>query len=457
MKKIILFASVIVLTLQTQAQKLQPVKNLLMLQKLDKAKEDFDNAMEKGKFDTDPEAYILKTAIYAGLATSEENKGKPEGEALLKEAKTAFLKYIQMDPTLEKANDPIYQNGPIALYSNYYSEGYNEYSKQEWQKAFEHLKFAVQVSDILRGLNVIKAPIDTNVLILAGVTAEKSNNADSAVSYYSRLANAKITDQGFENVYRYLVNYAINKGDLEMFDKYKKLGAELYPKSEYFTYDKVDFAVSLAKTFALKKKAIEEILAKEPDNFKANEVLGEIIFDTLNSDVEGAVKPANAAELEKLMVQSFNKAASLKENYEVPYLFLGNHFINQAADINDVRAAHISEVNGKLKPGQKPSPADNAVSDSLAIAYGVALEKAEAPYDKVAKILGERAKANNGLGIREKAQYKRAVNYLSKIYAYKKAMEKKDTALQAKYAAEQKKWDDLYDTINDIPTVNETN
>ncbi|HQU56446.1 MAG TPA: hypothetical protein PLG88_03400, partial [Chitinophagaceae bacterium] len=227
MKKIILFASVIVLTLQSQAQKLQPVKNLLMLQKLDKAKEDFDNAMEKGKFDTDPEAYILKTAIYAGLATSEENKGKPEGEALLKEAKTAFLKYIQMDPTLEKANDPIYQNGPIALYSNYYSEGYNEYSKQEWQKAFEHLKFAVQVSDILRGLNVIKAPIDTNVLILAGVTAEKSNNADSAVSYYSRLANAKITDQGFENVYRYLVNYAINKGDLEMFDKYKKLGAEL--------------------------------------------------------------------------------------------------------------------------------------------------------------------------------------------------------------------------------------
>jgi hypothetical protein len=117
---------------------------------------------------------------------------------------------------------------------------------------------------------------------------------------------------------------------MESFEKYKAMGAELYPKSEYFTFDKVDFAVGLVDGFDDKVKEVETVLAKDPENFKANQVLGEIIYDTLNSTREGAVLPSNAAELEIKMINAFKKSAAAKPNSEIPYLYMGDHFINKA-------------------------------------------------------------------------------------------------------------------------------
>ncbi len=141
-----------------------------------------------------------------------------------------------------------------------------------------------------------------------------------------RLADNKVTGEGFESVYRFLVSYSFGKKDIPSFEKYKALGKEMFPKSEYFDYDKIDFAVGLETTFEGKVKALEEVLATDPNSYKANQILGEIIYDTLNSRFEGAVQPANASELETKMVIAFNKAAAAKPESEISFLVYRRSF-----------------------------------------------------------------------------------------------------------------------------------
>ena len=453
MKKVILFSAICLAAFSATSQKYSDIKNLLILNQFEKAKTDFDKAITNAKFAGNAEAYILKTAVYAGLASADAVKNTPDGAKYADEAAAAFKKYREMDATMALATDPIYQNGPIKLYSTFYSSGYEDYSNNKWQSGYEKLKNAVEMSDILLGLKVLTVPIDTNVLILAGITAEKSNNRDDAAKFYGRLAEAKITGEGFESIYRFMVSYAVEKKDMASFEKYKALGKQLYPKSEFFTYDKVDFAVGLAEGFENKRKALDEVLTTDPTNYKANQIMGEIIYDTLNSDKEGAVLPANAAELEKIMVSSFLKAATAKPESEISYLYIGDHFINKAAKINNARSAHIADMKTRTKPGTMASKEDVAKRDQLDAQYGEELEKAKEPYEKATAMFAARVKENNGLEIRDKEQYKKAINYLSEIAMFKRIQSKGKPADITKYTAEEKKWNDLYDTINAIPTL----
>jgi len=114
-------------------------------------------------------------------------------------------------------------------------------------------------------------------------------------------------------------------------------------------YYKVDFAVGLQDNFEDKVKAVEEVLATDPDNFKANEVLGEIIFEVLNPRDDSIAIPANAADLESKMVNAFNKAAAAKPGFEVPYLYMGDHFINQAVKVDDERTKLAADIKTRNK------------------------------------------------------------------------------------------------------------
>ncbi|MCX8019020.1 MAG: hypothetical protein N2747_00835 [Chitinophagaceae bacterium] len=424
------------------AQNINDVKNLLILGQLQKAKQDVDKAMGNSKFNSKPEAWLLKSCIYSSLAMDEKNKNTPEGFQFAGEADAAYKKYREMDPALSLLSDPIYQNAVINLYSYYYSAGYNEYAKKNWGDGVNKLSKAVEYSDLLISRKLISAPLDTNVLILAAVTAENNNQKDVAASYYKRLADARLGGKEFETIYRFLMVYYFNKKDIPNFEKYKALGQQLYPESEYYTYDLIDFAVGLSETFDEKIKAIEEAIAKDPSNYKAHQVLGEVIFDTLHSNKENAVLPHNAQELEAKMIAAFKKSAELKPDSEIPYLFLGDHFITKAVKVNDERAAHAADMKKRTKPGHANSKEDIAKRDMLDKKYGEALEVAREPYEKAAAIM-EKKELNN----RDKQQLKKICNYLAEIYAYKRIMAKGNPAEQAKFAAEEKKWNDKYDNI----------
>jgi len=445
MKKIFLLIGVLAVFTGIQAQSIESIRNTALLQQFKKAKEDLDKAMSNTKFASKPEAFILKAFVYGSLAMDPSKKGTAEAVQLLDEADAAFKKYKEMDPSQALVADQVYQNGPINIYSGYYSLGYEDYAGKKWSDGASKLKKAVEYSDILISKNLLQAPLDTNVLILAGITSENAKHTDDAATYYKRLADHKIAGHDYESIYRYLVNYYFGKRDFANFEKYKALGAELFPKSEFFTYDKVDFAVGLETNFNDKLKSVEEVLASSPNDFKANQVLGEIIYDTLNVDEEKGKLPANTDELEKKMVSAFQKAAAAKPGFENPYLYLGDHFINKAAGFGKEREKLQADIKARTKPGQPISKEDVAKRDALDKQYGDILEQAREPYEKAAAILAAKTNINQ----KEKQQYKKAASYLADIAAFKKAManQKKNTADAAKYAAEEKKWNDLWDSI----------
>jgi hypothetical protein len=88
----------------------------------------------------------------------------------------------------------------------------------------------------------LTAAVDTNVLILAGITAEKSNHKDEAAIYYSRLAIKKLQEMDLK-VCTVSWSAIILEKRYASFEKYKAIGKELFPNSEFFTFDKIDFAV----------------------------------------------------------------------------------------------------------------------------------------------------------------------------------------------------------------------
>jgi len=425
------------------AQSYDAAKNMLALNQPRKAKEEVDKGMANSKYASKPEAYILKTSAYSQLALDNAVKGTPEAITLTKDAEDAFAKYRQMQPDYALLKDPIYQNGPINLYSSLFTIGYKDYEKKAWAQSFETFKRVVDVSDFLIAQKLMSVTVDTNSLILAGVTAESSKNDDEAAKYYTRLAEIKLKDKEYESIYRFLVNYNFRKNDMVNFEKYRKLGKELYPQSEFFDFDKVDFAVGLQETLPAKIKAVETVLATDPNNYKANYLLGGLIYDTLNSSAEGATVPANYDELEGKMVSSLQKANEINPSAENPMIYLGGHYINKSKRINEDRKKHAAEMKARTKPGTAASKEDVQKRDALDKAYAQALESTIQPYEKAAAIYA----AKPTLTLREKQQYKYIAADLGEIYAYKKTQAKGKPADLAKFTAEEKKWNDLYDSI----------
>lgn len=444
MKKVFLLSTVLLITFFVQAQNYEAIKNKLILQQYKGAKEDVDKGMSNAKFTAKPEAYILKAAVYAGMGMAADTKGTPAGDQLTADAEAAFSKYREMDPTLALLADPIYQNGPINIYSGYFTSGYKDYESKNWQAAFPKFKKVVEYSDLLITKKIITTTADTNSLLLAGITAESAGFKEDAVKYYGRIADMKIGGAGYEGIYRYLVNYYATKKDMASFEKYKAYGKELYPNVEFFSYDKVDFAVGLEDDFNKRVKSLEETIASDPNNYKAILLLGEIIYDTLDSRKEGAVQPSNAAELETKMISSLYKASELKPEDELPLIYIGDHFINKSNKINDARTAHAADMKTRTKPGTQPSKEDVAKREALDQQYGAAYTAAREPYEKAAAMYAKRT-TFTGQDIQ---RYKNVAGYLSEIATYRKNKARGNAADVAKFTADEKKWNDLYDEIS---------
>lgn len=441
MKKIKLFSLLLLSAFMVKAQRYEAAKNYLVLQQYKKAKEEVDKGMTNTKYASKPEAYALKTVIYATLAMDSATRAAGQSEQLLKEAEAAFARYKEMEPDLSlMAKDPIYQNGPINIYASLFSSGFKDYENKNWKPAAEQFKKVVEYSDFLIDKKFITVTVDTNSLLLAGITTESAGMKDEAAKYYGRLADLGVAGEGYEGIYRFLVNYHITKKDMDKFEKYKKLGAQFYPESEFFTYDKIDFAVGLEEDLNKRIASLEDAIAADPNNHKAALLLGEIIYDTLNSRKEGAVPPANFAALEEKMVKAFEKAAQLKEE-ELPYLYIGDHFINQSIKVNDEREAHAADMKKRTKPGTAASKEDIAKRDALDAKYLKLLESAISPYEHAAAQFAKKDKLTGA----EKGQYRKVSGYLAEIYMLKK--NKAKAPEKAKFAAEEEKWNKVYDSV----------
>jgi hypothetical protein len=190
-------------------------------------------------------------------------------------------------------------------------------------------------------------------------------------------------------------------------------------------------------------KAVEEVLATDPNNFKANEWMGEIIYRAFYPLKDDVPEAFDSAAMEIKMINAFNKAGAAQPDSIDAFLYLGDHFYNNSEKIKDQRSAHVADMQKRTKPGTMASKEDIAKRDLLNKQYGDALETERIPYEKGAAIFATRTT----LTIREKAQYRLLTGKIADIYTYKKIQAKGKPAEVAKYEAEEKKWNERYESI----------
>lgn len=447
MKKIALLSTMLSLVLLAQAQ-YESIKNKLLIvtpKNLQEAKEDVDKKMSNAKFASKPEAYMLKATIYAYLAADSTNKATGKSDAFEQEAEASLKKYQEMDASAELIKDPIYRNAAIGLYEKLFNEGYDYYQSKKYAESYSKFKKVSEYSDLLIKNQLLNSPVDTNVLILAAFTADNSDQKAEAVKYYKRLADANVTGDSYENVYRFLVTYYFTNKDMDSFEKYKALGLKYYPKSEFFTYDKVDFAVGLETDFDKKLAAIDELLVSDPNNYKANMNLVELAFEALHSEKDDVKKPANPAKLEEKMLKALTSLQQTRPEDPLPFVVMGDHYINMSILADKKREEHVADMRKRNKPGTPASKEDIAKRDQLEKEYEAIYYKATEPYEKGAALY---AKKGNDLNAQEKQQYKKIAGYLGDIYTFKAARSKNAKPAEiAKFEAEAKKWNDIYGSI----------
>ena len=439
MKKILLFAAVSFLATSAFSQKYDEIKNMLMLPGgFAKAKQSFDKQSSNEKFYAKPDGYLLKAALYGQMSL--DSAMASEADKNRNEAYEAFMKYKEADPAMKLVtpDDMVYRNVPFNLYASYFNSGVADINDKKYEPAYEKFQKTVELSDVLIEKKIATFTFDTNAVYYAGILAETVQKPEEALKYNTRFADLKIGGAGFESVYQTLVRYYALKNDQANFEKYRVLGKELYPNSEFFTYNIIDFAVGASGGFHEKIANLEKIIASNPEDYKAQLTLAEAIYDTLDSRREGAVLPANYDELETKMIKAFNKASSLKPEELQPLLLTGNHYITKSERIGDEMRPIETEV---IKKGAKATASDKQRLAEAQAKYDAVYDLSRDYFEKAAELYAKMGTLNAV----DKRNYRIIVGNLAQYYSYKRESAK--GAELNKIIALETKYNNLYDKL----------
>jgi hypothetical protein len=432
------------------AQDLKSVEKFMILQNYKEAKTQIDKVMADPKFNTKPESWIMKSVIYSGYANNDKTISKADSATFRTESFNALRKYSELDPTNALAIDPKYSDVSRQLYVAYFNNGINKFNDKDWQAAFDNLKNATILSDYLIKGKVLPGPIDTNAIMYTGASAQNLKKDEDAVTYFTRLADAKVAGKDNEFLYQFLTNYYLQKRDEANFKKYEQLGKQLYPSSKYFSAIGSDYARS-SSDFNDVIKFHEAKIAAEPNNYDLNYDLGAEIYDHLYPRDSAKIPKEDVSAWEQKMLTAFEKASQINAAKGMPIVVIGNHFIKKAERIND----SINNVTAEIKNasrGAKPDktgklpPAPKELTSKRAEMY-------QRYYNMLDQVVVYFEKAGNAFAQQptlepiEKQFYKNAASNLIDIYSMKATNAKGKPADVAKFTAAQKKWESTYDKI----------
>jgi hypothetical protein len=451
MKKVFIgaFAGVFVVS-NINAQDINSVKKLLLLQKYKEAKEEVDKVVANPKFNTKPEAWLIKSSVYNGLANV-SGSVKADSATYRNEAASALKKASEIDPTNALvAEGKEYVDVPRQLYVAYFNNGISKFNAKEWDGSYADLKSAAAMSDYLIKSKILNGPIDTNAVLYAGAAAQNAKKDEEAITWYTKLADAKVAGKDNEFLYQYTTDYYLKKKDEANFKKWVQTGKALYPQSKYFEGVESDYARS-SGDFNDIIKFNEAQLAANPNDYEKQYALGAEIFDHLYPRDTANTPKGDVISLEQKMVAAFTKASELKPEKGLPVALLGFNYVKQADALNakiEGASTEIKNFNKNAKPDKAgkfpPVPKDLLTKkDALYTEYTAMLDKAIPYFEKAV----DRFSKETDMKPMDKQFYKNASGSLIDIYTMKKNNAKGKPAEAAKYAALQKKWEGVYDGI----------
>lgn len=402
MRKLLFAAALSLISAGLFAQDIESIRNMWLVGQIKKSKDDIDKAMANAKFNAKPEAWLLKSSIYANLSADKEMAA--QSADLLKESITSFDTYKQKEPDFKtlKAENSYYSGTPGILYSSYFNSGLEAFNKKEWAKAFTQFEAAVAMSDFLIQNKMITATIDTSGTLLAGASAQNSEQIDKAVHYYTKLANIKLSGTDNEFIYPFLVEYYLKKGDAQNKEKFIAIGRELYPNNNYWcNVPLIEAGDDTLKIFA----AYEKMIVDKCGN---HETYYDYARELYNYTYFSKTKPADPAKYETRMNEMVAKSLELKPTAEANFLKCRILFL------------HVNELVDKFNAIKGTKPEDvkkrNEITAKLDAKYEELLPYANKAYD----FYDTNPKLKGG----EKVNFKVVTNMLIEYWTNKKDKEK---------------------------------
>jgi hypothetical protein len=380
--------------------------------KYDEAKEKIDKILEDAKNQSIPNVWYWKGNVYSQLAKKDSANQLSYDAA--HEAFLAYQKYQQLDP--KNVMMTLDQNvGLFILRDTYANKGDFFWNKKDYATAFDNYKKALGVEEYIKqkgfSYNNFKYPVlDTALVRFAASAAFTAKKQDEAIPYFEQLADAKIAEKDYKDIYGLLVQYYQKKGNNEKADKYLALGQQLFPDQDYWV------GIELGESGNDKAKRMDrlgELLAKYPNNAS---LAMDYAIELRNYTYIYDTKPADYEARQAKFEDALKKALVLDPNSTIGWYLLSEHYYIQVSDLEEA-ARNIKGTTPADAAKRKAAIAKiNTKYEDLANAS----QKAYDLFDKQAT-----------LKIQDKANFRKVINQLVDYYTRKKQTDKVAT-LEAK-------------------------
>jgi len=175
--------------------------NYLKKDKLDKAKEAIDPAIENEKTMGDPKTWFYYGNVYLSIQLTEDENYKKLDENPLNKAYNAYLRSLELDEKKQFSDDV--KDRLQVCAEQYFNQGVNAYSEQAYQKAANAFAQSAEVNNVL-------GRTDSSAYLYAAQSAYFGEDFDDAKKYFNTLMDIKFVDP---SIYRMLSDIYKKTGD----------------------------------------------------------------------------------------------------------------------------------------------------------------------------------------------------------------------------------------------------
>jgi hypothetical protein len=401
MKRISTFILGAMIAQSAIAQDLGDVRKYAVLGDFVKAKDAIDKVAAAPKTSGKPETWYWKGYVYNALAKDEKTKGlcadcRMEGFEALK-------KYQEMDPASKELVGEQYVTY-FDMYNGFFDQGAKAYSAKDYNGAFEAFQKALTVQTYVYNkklsYNNFSFPeLDTSLVLNTALSARLAKKDADAVTYYSKLANARLGGESYLEMYQYMTEYFIKNNDKAALEKTLATGKSLYPENEYWTEVELESVDRKDKPTLFAK--YEEVISKNPGKYT---LAYNYSVELFNYMYVGDVRPADFDARRVKLEEMLKSAISLKPNSPDASLLMARHLYNDVYDLQDA---------GRKIKGTKPEDAKKRVevrNKALKVAdeciqYAATSAKLYSELPKLKPV--------------EKANYKNSYSILESMYGFK--------------------------------------
>ena len=160
---------------------------------------------------------------------------------------------------------------------------------------------------------------------------------------WARLADARISEKDFKDVYALLAEYYSKNNDLVKAEKYLKYGKEIYGDPDFWIsveYDLTKPGKDTAKRFA----RYEEMIKKYPGHFS---LVMDYAIEQFNYTYSNDKKPLDYTARQEKLNETLKKALALKST-AISNFVMSQHMYYQIYDLDDV----LKQIKGTTAADQ---------------------------------------------------------------------------------------------------------